>query len=91
MQEYRNVSGTCDSLAFCPRNDFTGAWSDCFRFVYNFLRFWYQNKAHIFLITGEMYNLEDINENVTSYGYHNYANIVKYRQLQSIRLLVSSC
>ncbi len=37
----------------------------------NFMRFWYQKNAHIFLITpGEfyswkMYHLEDINENVT--------------------------
>ncbi len=28
-----------------------GARSDCFRFFSNFLRFWYQEKAHIFLIT----------------------------------------
>ncbi len=46
-------------------------------FFSNFQRFWYQKKAHIFLITpGEsyswkMYRLEDINENVTSYGNHN--------------------
>ncbi len=54
-----------------------GARSDCFRFFSNFRRFWYQKKAHIFLITSgefyswKMYRLEDINENVTSYGYHN--------------------
>ncbi len=46
-------------------------------FFSNFQRFWYQKKAHIFLITpGEfysckMYCLEVINENVTSYGNHN--------------------
>ncbi len=28
-----------------------GARSDCFRFFSNFWRFWYQKKAHIFLIT----------------------------------------
>ncbi len=56
---------------------FKGARSDWFRFFSNFRRFWYQKKAHIFLITpGEfhswkMYHLEDINENVTSYGYYN--------------------
>ncbi len=54
-----------------------GARSDCFRFFSNFWRFWYQKKVHIFLITvGEfysrkMYRLEDINENLTSYGNHN--------------------
>ncbi len=43
----------------------------------NLPRFWYQKKACIFLITpGEfyswkMYRLEDINENVISYGNHN--------------------
>ena len=42
----------------------------------NFRKFWYQKKAHMFLITpGEfyswkMYRLEGINENVTSYGNH---------------------
>ncbi len=56
---------------------FKGAQSDCFRFFSNFRRFWYQKKAHIFLITpGEfhsfkMYRLKNINENVTSYGNHN--------------------
>ena len=45
------------------------------------MKFWYQKKAHIFLITrGEfyswkMYPLEDINEIVTSYGNHLYSNI----------------
>ncbi len=29
-----------------------------------------------------MYRLEDINENVTSYGNHNYAYTIRYRQLQ---------
>ncbi len=54
-----------------------GARSDHFKFFSNFRRFWYQKKACIFLITpGEfygwkMYRLEDINENVTSYGNHN--------------------
>ncbi len=54
-----------------------GAQSDCLRFFSNLRRFWYQKKAHIFLITpGEfyswkMYCVEDINENVTSYGNHN--------------------
>ncbi len=51
---------------------------DRLRFFSNFQRFWYQKKAHIFLITpGEFYSwkiyrLEDIDENVTSYGNHNY-------------------
>ncbi len=51
--------------------------SDCFTFFSNFRRFWYQKKGHIFLITpGEfyalkMYRLEDINQNVISYGNHN--------------------
>ena len=46
-------------------------------FCSNFLRFWYQKKAHIFLIAPvefygwKIYGLEDINENVTSYGNHN--------------------
>ncbi len=46
-------------------------------FFSNFRRFWYQKKAHIFLITPvkfyswKMYRLKDINENVTSYGNHN--------------------
>ncbi len=46
-------------------------------FSQTFLRFWYQKKPHIFLITlGEfyswkMYRLEDINENVTSCGNQN--------------------
>ena len=46
-------------------------------FFSNFLRFCYQKKAHIFLITPvefyswKMCRLEDINENVTSYGNHN--------------------
>ncbi len=54
-----------------------GARSDHFRFFSNFWGFWYQKKACIFLITsGELYGwkmccLEDINENVTSYGNHN--------------------
>ncbi len=58
-------------------NMIKGARSDCFRFFSHFWRFWYQKKAHIFLISpGEfyswkMYRLEDINENVTSYGNHN--------------------
>ncbi len=65
-----------------------GARSDHFRFFSNFQRFWYQKKIHIFLITpGEfyswkMYRLEDINENVTSYGNHNYAYTIRYRQLK---------
>ena len=43
---------------------------------FTFLRFWYQKKACISLITpgefygGKMYRLEDINENMTSYGNH---------------------
>ncbi len=46
-------------------------------FFSSFVRFWYQKKAHIILITPvefcgwKMYRLEDINENVTSYGNHN--------------------
>ena len=46
-------------------------------FFSNLQRFWYQKKAHIFLITPcefyswKMYHLEDINENVTSYGNQN--------------------
>ena len=42
-----------------------------------FLRFLYQKKAHIFLITHEkfyswnMFRLEDTDKNVTSYDYHN--------------------
>ncbi len=45
--------------------------------VSNFMRFWNQKKAHIFLIAPvefydwKMYHLEDINENMTSYGNHN--------------------
>ncbi len=58
---------------------FKGAQSDCFRFFSNFQRFWYQKKGHIFLITlgkcysWKMYCLEDINENVTSYGNYNFS------------------
>ncbi len=34
-----------------------GAWSDCFRFLSNLQRFWYQKKAHIFFFTpGEFYS-----------------------------------
>ncbi len=47
-------------------------------FFLNLRRFWYQKKAHIFLIMtpGEFYNskvypFKDINESVTSYGNHN--------------------
>ncbi len=67
-----------------------GAWSDCFRFFSNYQRFWYQKKAHIFLITpdefysGKMYHLDDINENVTSNGNHNNKlTQYWYRQLQN--------
>ncbi len=58
---------------------FKGARSDSFTFFSNLLRFWYQKKVHILLITpGELYSgkishLEYINENVTSYGNHNLA------------------
>ncbi len=54
-----------------------GARSDHFRFFFNFRKCWYPKKVCIFLIThvkfygGKMYRLEDINENVTSYGNHN--------------------
>ena len=56
----------------------------------NFWRFCYHRKAHIFFIThGKFYRwkvfcLEDINENVYSYG-HNWAYTVRYRQLQFIQ------
>ncbi len=46
-------------------------------FFSNLRSFWYQMKAHIFLIipgkfySWKIYRLEDINENVTSYGNHN--------------------
>ncbi len=35
-----------------------------------------------------MYRLEDINEHVTSYGNHNSAYTVKYRQLQNTFLFL---
>ena len=41
------------------------------------MRFWYEKKAHIFLNTPgkfygwQMYHLEDVNENMTSYGNYN--------------------
>ncbi len=53
-----------------------GAPSDHYNFLSNFRRFWYQMKDHIFLIipgefySWKMYHLEDINENMTSYGNH---------------------
>ncbi len=59
-----------------------GAWSDYFRFFKFFfpslLRFWYQKKDPIFLITpGEfyswkMYRLKDMNETMSSYGNHKF-------------------
>ena len=51
-----------------------GVWS----YFSNFARFWYQMKAHIFVITHttcqgqNMSSYEDISENVTSYGNQNY-------------------
>ena len=37
-------------------NNIKGARSDCFKFFSNFQRFWYQEKAHIFLITPGEFN-----------------------------------
>ena len=57
--------------------DIKGAWSDRFQIFSNFQKFWYQMKAHNFLIipgefySWKMYRLENVNENVTSYGKHN--------------------
>ena len=54
----------------------------------NFWRFWYHKKVHFFLITHgkfhswKVFRLEDTNENMSSYGNHNQASTVRYRQLQ---------
>ena len=48
-----------------------------FNFFSNFWRFWYDTKAHIFLITHAKFHclkvfcLEEINKNVPGYGNHN--------------------
>ena len=61
-----------------------------FYFVSNLWRFWYDKKAHIFLITHgkfhswKVFRLEDINENMPCNGYHNKVYTARYRQLQSI-------
>ncbi len=39
-----------NDISFHWNKVFKGAWSDCFRFFSDFLRFWYQKKAHIFFI-----------------------------------------
>ena len=65
-------------------------------FLKNFWRFWYHEKAHIFLIThGKFYSwkvfsLEDISENQPGYGNHNKAYSITYRQLQYTKLLHKS-
>ena len=67
-----------------------------FNFFPNFLRFWYHMKAHIFLTTHgkfhhwKVFHLKDINENVSSYGNHNKAYTVRYRQLHHTKLLCTS-
>ena len=62
-----------------------GAQSCLFNFFFpKFWRFCYHEKAHIFLITHDkvyswkVFRLEDINENVSSYGIHNWAYTVRF-------------
>ncbi len=53
-------------------------------------------KAHVLQITpgefcrSKMYHLEDVNENVTSYGNHNEAHTVRYRPLECTVSLCAS-
>ena len=87
-----NVNICNFSFAFCKLfiQMIKGTRSNCFRLFSNFLRFLYQKKAHIFLITPEFYSWEIYHfdkyyENVTSYDNHNKAlYTVTYRQFQNM-------